>query len=107
MLCNLGHEYDLNKQIVMSAFTSKQSQGLAEERLIDRLIRRGDKELLSVLFSAVPKSDGALAEGLAETFAGQIRDDPEHFLTKLSAEPPSAKRNAYQNPRWSPISSRH
>jgi hypothetical protein len=96
VLCNLYHEYDPNKQIVVSAFTSKQSRGLAEERLIDRLIRRGDKELLPVLFSAVNKSDGALAEGLAETFAGQIRDDPVSFLIKLSAESPSTRRGIYQ-----------
>ena len=95
-LCNLDHEYQANRQVIVSAFTKPNQHAFSEERLISRLVRRGDKELLPVLFSAVERSDGALSEGLSDTFADQIRSDPESFLLKLKAEQPRIRQKVYE-----------
>lgn len=96
VFCNLDYEYQANRQIVVSAFTKSKRHALSEEWLINRLIRRGDKELLPILFSAVEQSDGALSEGLSDTFADQIRSEPEKFLLKLKAEPLRIRQKVYE-----------
>jgi hypothetical protein len=95
VLCHLDHEYQANRQLIVSAFTKSNRHALDEERLLSRLVGRGDKELLPVLFSAVEWSDGALSEGLSDTFAEQIRSDPEKFLLKLKAERPEIRQKVY------------
>jgi len=95
VLCNLDYEYQPNRQLIVSAFTKTNRHALGEERLISRLILRGDKELLPVLFSAVEWSDGAVSEGLSDTFAEQLRSDPEKFLLELKSEPLGVRQKVY------------
>jgi hypothetical protein len=96
VLCNLDHEYDLNRQMIVSAFTKAKRDAFSEERLIDRLIQRGDKDLLRVLFSAALYSDGALSEALSETFARELSKNTEQFLSHVSAEPSSTRKQIYR-----------
>lgn len=96
VFCNLDYKYQFNRQTVVTAFAKRGQHGLGEERLISRLVRRGDSDLLHVLFSAAERSDGALSEGLSDTFAEQILGDPEKFLLKLKSEPLETRRKVYE-----------
>ena len=96
VLCNLDYEYEANKDVIVLAFRRTGKEALGEERMIDRLIRRGDVKLLSVLFSAVKYSDGALSEGLSDTFATQLREHPVEFLRQLSIQPASERLQVYE-----------
>lgn len=100
VFCNLGHEYPKNRAILIFAFkhSLEEGRGPAEdyEGLIDRLIRKGDRSLLRNLFAAAPRSDGALSEGLAGTFADQMERSPEQFLAALKSEPRAVRREVYE-----------
>jgi hypothetical protein len=87
LLCNLDQDYQANREIIVSAFNQSPDTAELYEAQIDRLITRGDKELLQVLFAIAPRSDGALSDGLAETFAHQIMGNTEAFLTQLRTQP--------------------
>lgn len=100
VLCNINYEYQANAQVITSALskTPRYRNFFADqaEVLISRLIHRGDKELLHVLFAVVPWADAALAEGLQDTFTEELRDDTEQFLLKLKAEPVNIRSKVYE-----------
>jgi hypothetical protein len=91
LMCSLDHDYESNREIIVSAFNQSPDTAELYEAQIDRLIRRGDKGLLQVLFAIAPQSDGALSDGLAETFAFQIKTDTEGFLAQLRTQPRSTR----------------
>jgi len=91
LMCNLDYDYESNREIIVSAFNQSPDTAELYEAQIDRLIRRGDKGLLQVLFEIAPQSDGALSDGLAETFAFQIKTDTEGFLAQLRTQPRSTR----------------
>jgi len=91
LMCNLDSDYESNREIIVSAFNQSPDTAELYEAQIDRLIRRGDKGLLQVLFVIAPQSDGALSDGLAETFAYQIKTDTEGFLAQLRTQPRSTR----------------
>lgn len=91
LMCNLDQNYESNREIIVSAFNQSPDTAELYEAQIDRLIRRGDKGLLQVLFEITPQSDGALSDGLAETFAYQIKTDTEGFLAQLRSQPRSTR----------------
>lgn len=91
LMCNIDYDYESNRGIIVSAFNQSPDTAELYEAQIDRLIRRGDKGLLQVLFEIAPQSDGALSDGLAETFAFQIKTDTEGFLTQLRTQPRSTR----------------
>src|SRR5215510_128814 len=91
LMCNLDQDYGSNREIIVSAFNQSPDTAELYEAQIDRLIRRGDKGLLQVLFVITPQSDGALSDGLAETFAFQIKTDTEGFLAQLRSQPRSTR----------------
>ena len=91
LMCNLDQDYESNREIIVSAFNQSPDTAELYEAQIDRLIRRGDKGLLQVLFEITPQSDGALSDGLAETFAFQIKTDTEGFLAQLRNQPRSTR----------------
>jgi hypothetical protein len=82
LLCNLNYEYESNKQLIVSGLGSNSPfQGFQADQsqsLLSRLIERGDKQLLRELFAVAGKADGDLAEGLAETFSRELRNEPEN-----------------------------
>lgn len=96
VLCNFDHDYQANRSAITTAFAKTSPHVFGEERLIIRLVARGDTDLLPVLFSAAGWSDGALSAGLSETFAEQLRSDPERFLLKLKDEPSGTRREVYE-----------
>jgi hypothetical protein len=91
LMCNLDQDYESNREIIVSAFNQSPDTAELYEVQIDRLIRRGDKGLLQVLFEITPQSDGALSDGLAETFAFLIKTDTEAFLAQLRTQPRSTR----------------
>jgi len=91
LMCNLDQDYESNREIIVSAFNQSPDTAELYEAQIDRLIRRGDKGLLQILFEITPQSDGALSDGLAETFAFQIKTDTEGFLAQLRNQPRSTR----------------
>lgn len=94
--CNLDYEYQINKQIIVSFFNKSSEYSDYLERPVDRLIRKGDKDLLAILFKSVQRADGSLAEGLANTFAEQMKNAPEDFLSHLKAEPQNIREKVYK-----------
>ena len=87
LLCHLDQDYQENREIIVAAFNQSPDTAELYEAQLDRLIKRGDKGLLQVLFAIVPESDGALSEGLGDTFASEITTDTEAFLTQLRTQP--------------------
>jgi|GEM_PF-3541796 len=87
VFCNLDHDYQVNRDILVAAFNQSPDTADLYEGQLDRLIQRGDKGLLQVLFAIVPESDGGLSEGLGEAFAEQIKNSTEAFLTQLGTQP--------------------
>ena len=99
VLCNMDYNYHNNKQVIVSALARhSQYQNFDADQaqvLLSRLIRRGDKELLRVLFAASSWSDGALSEGLADTFTQELRSDPEKFMLELKDQPEQTRRRVF------------
>ena len=99
VLCNLDYEYQANRQTIISALTREPSYKdfYADwpTGLVIRLIRRGDNDLLRVLFSSAEWADGAMAEELSGIFVEQMRTDPERFLLELKSEPRRARQEIY------------
>ena len=87
LLCHLDQDYQGNREIIVAAFNQSPDTAELYEAQLDRLIKRGDKGLLQVLFAIVPESDGALSEGLGDTFASEITTDTEEFLSQLRTQP--------------------
>ncbi len=87
LLCHLDQDYQENREIIVAAFNQSPDTAELYEAQLDRLIKRGDKGLLQVLFAIVPESDGALSEGLGDTFASEITTDTEEFLSQLRTQP--------------------
>src|SRR5207253_10459443 len=96
VLCNLNYEYQTNVQIVVYALTkvphNQNPHADIAGAMLGRLIHRGDKSLLRVLFGAAPWSDAALSEELSDTFSEELRSDPKEFLIKLRDEPKQPDR---------------
>jgi hypothetical protein len=99
VLCNLDFDYGANKQLIVATMRKEPhnqnpySDWAAE--LIGRLIRRGDKTLLPVLFEVAEWSDGALSEEISGVYLDSWRSDPKGFLTELKAVPMTARRQVY------------
>ena len=100
VLCNLNYEYQPNVQIIVSALTkvphNQNPHADIAGAMLGRLTHRGDKDLLRVLFAAVPWSDAALSEGLSDTFAEELRSDFKEFLLKLKDEPKETRSKVYR-----------
>ena len=100
VLCNLNYEYQTNVQIIVSALTkvphNQNPHADIAGAMLGRLTHRGDKDLLRVLFAAVPWSDAALGEGLSDTFSEELRSDPKEFLIKLRDEPKQTRSRVYK-----------
>jgi hypothetical protein len=96
--CFINHEYRLNRQVIVSTFDRHSPyQNLHDDvwMMLDRLIRGGDKALLSLGFNAVEWADGALAEGLYDTFDDQLANDPANFLKVLVGQPKKVRGEVY------------
>jgi hypothetical protein len=100
VLCNLNYDYENNRKIILDSFTDtavyKTPFADWAGNLIDRLIERGDHELLPTLFKATGWADGALAASLSGYLTKYLKRDPSMFLSKLAAEPTLTRRGVYQ-----------
>jgi len=100
VLCFFGHDYETNKNKITEALRASRNDhrfgSIEAESMIAELIRRGDLGLLSELFNAVGWSDGALSEGLADTFVEVLVNNPNGFLLALSGVSPGTRRSVYR-----------
>src|SRR5262249_39669883 len=99
VFCWLEHDYEANVKLIESALskTSPYQGFYADdaESMLSRLIDRGKKDLLKPLFDSTAWADGALSEGLSETFARGLQNDPEQFLSQLSPYPENTRQKVY------------
>jgi hypothetical protein len=73
--------------------------------MLGRLIRKGDKNLLRILFSAAPSADASLAEALSDTFASELRADPKGFLIQLDSQPGETRASVRKRLESGPLTS--
>jgi hypothetical protein len=99
VFCWLERDYESNVKLIESALskTSRYQGFYADDAqmMLSRLTQRGKKDLLKPLFESVSWADGALAEGLAETFARESKSDPEQFLSQLVPSPTNTREKVY------------
>jgi len=100
VLCYLDQDYKANAALVASALQrNPKYQNFHSDQaasLVARLIRRGDKSLLSVLFDSVQWADGALAEELGISCAIELKTDPQAFVEMLTNQPSEVRLRAYE-----------
>jgi hypothetical protein len=95
-LCNLEIAYRENLEFIVANFNNSLSYAGSLERIISRLIDKGESDLLVQLFEVSVKADGDLSEGLADTFSKQIQTEPERFLGLLKDQPIQIRQRVYQ-----------
>ena len=100
VLCWMGQDYASNVKVIQSALskTSKYEGFNADDAysMLDRLIQQGHKDLRTSLFEIAPSADGALSEGLSETFSRELKQNPEEFLTQLSPRSAKEREQVYK-----------
>ena len=109
LLCNLDYDVENNKRAVVAAFVKDlhsrpRPHVEFEACLLARLMKKGHKDLLPVLFDAVEYSDGALSQSLSYFFLEQLRDEPQDFLVQLNRQSKSVKRVVYSFLAYASIS---
>jgi hypothetical protein len=99
LLCNLDYDVENNKRAVVEAFKrdlhSRHPDSEWEACVLDRLMKKGHKDLLPVLFDAVEYSDGALSQSLSGFLLEQLRDEPQDFLVQLNRQSKSVRQLVY------------
>jgi hypothetical protein len=99
-LCNLEIDYAAHRLVIVNALAKEPhyENPLAdwETGLIGRLIRRGDKTLLPIVFNAAGWSDGAMTEDLASIVEQELVNDPGRFLVQLIRVPSDTRENVYE-----------
>jgi hypothetical protein len=100
VLCNLDYHYSDNRKVIVNSFTDAPvyEHPFADwaGSMIDRLIERGDNDLLSNLFHATEWADGALASSLSGYLTKHLKDDPNAFLLRLKLEPKGIRYGVYR-----------
>lgn len=100
VLCNLDHEYPTNVGIIVSALINlphnQNANADTAAAMLGRLIHRGDKGLLRVIFEAVPYSDAALGETLTDILPEELRNNPKEFLLQLKDKPKDTRSKVYK-----------
>ena len=100
VFCYLNYEYPYNRSVIISAFTkTSRYKGFSADDavvLIGTLIKRGDKELLNVVFKNVGEADTAPAEGILAIFVERIQTDPESFMLSLKEQSVQIRKDVYE-----------
>jgi len=97
--CNLGFEYERNREIVVSALTRKPhyrefyADWAAD--LLTRLMEHGDERVLPSLLSAAPWSDGEAATTLGAAYVEKWRSDPKGLLVALRSVSKGSRESVY------------
>jgi hypothetical protein len=107
-LANLDYEYQNNVKVLTSALTARPKPNEYADTatvMLGRLIKRGDKNLLKVLFSVARLADASLGEALSDTFASELRTDPKGFLTQLNGESTETRSTVYRLLESGPLTS--
>jgi hypothetical protein len=94
-LWNLDVDYQENRKLIVADFNESLKNADSLERLISRLVDRGDADLLVHLLAVSLRADGGLTEGLAGTFAKQMETQPVRFLTLLIEQPAEVRSRTY------------
>ena len=97
LLCSLDYETTTYKAAIVKAFTkephNKNNDADWEAELLQRLIKKGHRDLVPELLRASEWSDGALSELLSDFFVDQLRTAPQDFVVQLSRQPGSVRRS--------------
>lgn len=99
-LCNINYDYSDNKQLVLSALTPKPTYEHFYSdwavSLVDRLMQRGDRELLSDLFRAAAWSDGMTSEELSSIYVRELENGSDNFIFNLKSQPAQVRDSVYR-----------
>jgi hypothetical protein len=98
--CQMGYEYQENRSIVVYSLAPESPYNgltsLWSTRLIERLIRNDDTELLSNLFRATGWADMDTRVDLGGFFVRELQREPEAFLFRLKDQPGSVRGDVYR-----------
>ena len=104
LFCNLDYEVTNNKRIIVNAFQkephNQNNDADWQADLVWRLLQKGHKDLLPVLFKASEWSDGALSEALADYFTDLRKAHPKDFAAQLSGESKATQQAVYRLLRY-------
>lgn len=103
VLCCFDYEYKDNRQIIINSLTAEPAYRDFyhdwSADLVNRLINRGDKELLTHLFAATEWADGAFSASLSGYLSTHMKNDPYTFLSTLRSEPELTRQRVYRQIR--------
>jgi hypothetical protein len=98
--CQMGYEYQENRSIIIYSLAPESPYNgltsLWSTQLIERLVRNGDTEQLSILFQATNWADTDTSADLGEFFVRELEREPEAFLFKLKGEPTAVRGDVYR-----------
>lgn len=107
VLCNLGYEYQDNVQRLTSPLRNRSSAAYenadSAATMLGRLVSKGDKALLRILFESAPTADASLAEALSDVFAGEVQTNPKEFLIELEKQPKQTRLRVYELIKSGPL----
>jgi hypothetical protein len=98
-LAYIDYQYKENVSVLTSVLSQQSKQHEYADTVVvmlGRLVERGDKSLLGVLFSNAPSADAALGEALSDVFARQVSADPKGFLDQLKDQPIGTRSRVYK-----------
>jgi uncharacterized protein YceH (UPF0502 family) len=92
-------DYNAHRLVIVNALTKEPHYENPfndwELGLVGRLISRGDKTLLSVVFNAAAWSDGAMTEDISDIIEQELISDPGSFVDQLGRLPRDSRKNVY------------
>jgi hypothetical protein len=100
LFCRLDYHYEENREMIARSLTRNSPYyKLPPDETIgfaSNLIKRGDKQLLTVVMTASEWSDGALSEGIEDILYKVVMNDLDSFLRNLVSLPPSTRQAVYR-----------
>lgn len=106
-MCTLNRDYAANKRTIVHAFRHKETPGSAgrddAEGMLSKLLQRGDWDVLAILLPEEKTADGALAEGLDDTFMWCLETHTKLFLRALARQSPETRHAVYREFRLVPL----
>jgi len=103
LLCRLNYEYQHNRKLIRSKLSrAHRANADTTISLIGILIARGDRSLLSDVFSACEWSDGAASEAITDVFLEETRKHLVAFVRALELRPTKVRLGVYRflNSAW-------
>jgi len=103
LLCRLDYEYQHNRKLIRSNLSrAHRANADTTISLIGALIARGDRSLLSDVFSACEWSDGAASEAISDVFLEETSKHLSAFVRTLKLRTTKVRLGVYRffNSAW-------